>query len=268
MRLLYHVATSGWNAALDGYADPSASYLLGPPARRTDQPQRATSPTRPRKNPGRQSRKDNPKRTNPKEDKCPLQGRTSAGAVESPWPKAWAREPIVYHQYSIMSSLDLALLDRIRQVEELCSANERLCKDNDCLPKKDEALLKEVTRLKNLYDEAEEVIDATVPPQVFTLTDVQQDSEKLAFCTGLKSLERFLASVKFVQTNYGSYKQRQQLQGRPLNLSMEDQLLLMLSHLRLGLLQQDLAYWFGVHISTLSQVWTLWVEFLAGYPYK
>ncbi|EEC02392.1 hypothetical protein IscW_ISCW015990 [Ixodes scapularis] len=68
VRLLYHVTTSGWNAALDGYADPSASYLLGPPARRAEQPQRATSPPRPRKNPGRQSRKDNPRKTNPKED--------------------------------------------------------------------------------------------------------------------------------------------------------------------------------------------------------
>ncbi|KAG0424040.1 hypothetical protein HPB47_000201 [Ixodes persulcatus] len=116
-----------------------------------------------------------------------------------------------------------------------------------------------------MYDEAEQVIDATVPCQVFTLTDVQQDSEKLVFYTGFESLERFLAFVKFVQTNYESYKQRQALQGRPLHLSMKDQLLLVLSQLRLGLLEQDLAYWFGVHVSSLSRVWTLWVEFLADY---
>ncbi|CAN7952073.1 unnamed protein product, partial [Ixodes pacificus] len=65
VRLLYHVATSGWNAALGGYADPSASYHLGPTQRRTDQPPRATSATRPRRNPGRQSRKDNPKKGAP-----------------------------------------------------------------------------------------------------------------------------------------------------------------------------------------------------------
>ncbi|CAN7982274.1 unnamed protein product [Ixodes pacificus] len=47
VRLLYHVAQSGWGAALDGYADPCASLLLGPPvpARRPNQP-RATSPDR------------------------------------------------------------------------------------------------------------------------------------------------------------------------------------------------------------------------------
>ncbi|CAN8014640.1 unnamed protein product, partial [Ixodes persulcatus] len=75
VRLLYHVATSGWNATLDGYADPSASYLLGPPTRRVDQPAQATSPTRARRNPGRQSRKDNPKKNPLKEDN-PDQNRT------------------------------------------------------------------------------------------------------------------------------------------------------------------------------------------------
>ncbi|CAN8031181.1 unnamed protein product [Ixodes persulcatus] len=68
VRPLYHVATSGWNTALEGYADPSASYLLGPPARRTEQPTRATSPARTRRNPNRQSRKDNPKKNPPKDD--------------------------------------------------------------------------------------------------------------------------------------------------------------------------------------------------------
>ncbi|KAG0443594.1 hypothetical protein HPB47_014737 [Ixodes persulcatus] len=154
------------------------------------------------------------------------------------------------HQYSIMTSVDQALRERIRQVEELSSENERLRKDNDCLRKKNEALLKEVAPLKNMYDEAEQVIDATVPPQVFTLTDVQQDSGKLAFYTGFESLKKFLAFVKFVRTGYDSYKQRQAPQGRPLNLSMEDQLLLVLSGLRVGLLEQDLAYRFGVHFST------------------
>lgn len=67
VRLLYHVATSGWSAALDGYADPSASYLLGAPVRRPDPP-RATSP-KTRKNPPRQSRRDNPKKNPGKDDK-------------------------------------------------------------------------------------------------------------------------------------------------------------------------------------------------------
>ncbi|CAN7975580.1 unnamed protein product [Ixodes persulcatus] len=54
VRLLYHVAQSGWGAALEGSADPSASILLGPPVpprrpttTRTTSPERTGSPTRP-----------------------------------------------------------------------------------------------------------------------------------------------------------------------------------------------------------------------------
>ncbi|EEC16569.1 hypothetical protein IscW_ISCW013469 [Ixodes scapularis] len=68
VRLLYHVATSEWNAALDGYADPSVSDRLGPLARQTDQPSRAASPTRPLRNLGRPSLKDNPKKSVPPKD--------------------------------------------------------------------------------------------------------------------------------------------------------------------------------------------------------
>ncbi|KAM7294023.1 uncharacterized protein ISCGN_023570 [Ixodes scapularis] len=168
------------------------------------------------------------------------------------------------HQYSIMTSVDQPLRERIRQVEELSSEKESLRKD-DCQRKKNEALLKEVARLKNMYDEAEQVIDATVPPQVFTLTDVQQDSEKLTFYTGFEFLKKFRAFVKLVQRGYDSYKQRQAPQKMPLNLSMEEQLLLVLSRLRVGLLEQDHAYRFGVHVSTVSRVWTFWVGFLADH---
>lgn len=43
VRLLYHVALSGWQSALQGYADPSASFLLGaplPPSTLPDRPSR------------------------------------------------------------------------------------------------------------------------------------------------------------------------------------------------------------------------------------
>ncbi|KAM7284965.1 hypothetical protein ISCGN_031963 [Ixodes scapularis] len=46
VRLLYHVALSGGGAALDGYADPSATFLLGPPAPRRVATHRGGSPDR------------------------------------------------------------------------------------------------------------------------------------------------------------------------------------------------------------------------------
>lgn len=47
VRLLYHVALSGWQSALQGYADPSASYLLGAPLPQPAQSAPADRPSRP-----------------------------------------------------------------------------------------------------------------------------------------------------------------------------------------------------------------------------
>ncbi|CAN7944898.1 unnamed protein product, partial [Ixodes hexagonus] len=65
VRLFYHVAMSGWGQALDGYADPSATFLLGPPApRRTDTRTRdsATRRTSPVRRPDTRSRRQSPKK--------------------------------------------------------------------------------------------------------------------------------------------------------------------------------------------------------------
>ncbi|KAM7305734.1 uncharacterized protein ISCGN_015630 [Ixodes scapularis] len=175
------------------------------------------------------------------------------------------RDNVDYHQYSITGCIDQALRDRIRQLEELASANEKLRKDNDRLQKENEALRKKVAHLEEMYDKAEEVIDATIPFQNFTLTAVQQDPKKLAFYTGFDSLERFLAFYKFVQAGYEAHKESQGPQRRSPYLSMDDQLLLVLSRLRVGLLEQDLAYRFRIHISTVSRVWTFWIGYLADY---
>lgn len=169
------------------------------------------------------------------------------------------------HPYNRTCSTDQALRDRIVQVGDLLSENEKLGKVNDSLRRENGALQRKVAQLQKIIDEVEQVVDATTSPQCFTLTDIKQDSNKLTFYTGFDSLERFLVFSKFVQTGYETYKRNQAPQGRPLSLSMDDQLLLVLSRLRVGLLEQDLAFRFGVHISTVSRVWTSWVGFLADY---
>ncbi|KAM7314879.1 uncharacterized protein LOC115312713 [Ixodes scapularis] len=50
--------------------------------------------------------------------------------------------------------------------------------------------------------------------------------------------------------------------GRPSSLSTENQLFLVLVRLRLGLFQQDLAHRFNVHQSTVSRLFTAWINFM------
>lgn len=68
VRLLYHVALSGWSTALSGYADPSASFLLGaplPPAASPAAPN--PTPERPSRPPQRGRPPTTRTRTKPKE---------------------------------------------------------------------------------------------------------------------------------------------------------------------------------------------------------
>ncbi|CAN7948427.1 unnamed protein product, partial [Ixodes hexagonus] len=66
VRLLYHVALSGWGTALNGYADPSATFLLGPPpprratSRQTTVPRDTTPPPGPNTRSGNTAKRKSP----------------------------------------------------------------------------------------------------------------------------------------------------------------------------------------------------------------
>lgn len=148
------------------------------------------------------------------------------------------------------------------RIARLQNENMKLQEQNEVLRQKILSLTETVTRLQD------QIGAASVPssPQraSFSMQEIKHDDQKLAFYTGFQGLERFLVFAKFVETGFIAHKE-ENMQGRPSALSVEDQLLLVLCRLRVGLLEQDLAYRFGVHISTVSRVWTFWVDFLSGY---
>ena len=53
--------------------------------------------------------------------------------------------------------------------------------------------------------------------------------------------------------------------GRPHLLDIHEQIFLVLCRLRLGLLEQDLAYRFNISDSTVSRIWAFWIEFMSSY---
>lgn len=65
--------------------------------------------------------------------------------------------------------------------------------------------------------------------------------------------------MKFVEKKYRSMKSKC---GCPAALDIKEQLLLVLSRLRVGLLEQDLAYRFNISLSAVSTLFTFWVDFV------
>ena len=61
---------------------------------------------------------------------------------------------------------------------------------------------------------------------------------------------------------YGQGRKVAPGRGRKSALSLEDQLLVTLMRLRLGRLEQELAYMFNVDAGTISRVFNKWINFL------
>ena len=105
--------------------------------------------------------------------------------------------------------------------------------------------------------------------KAFSIEDVKYDDKKMKFYTGL-SYEQFICLWRFLgpatinlsrvckQSEHTSTKVR----GPKRKLSPENELFLTLVRLRLGLLHTDLAYRFGVSVSTVHDITTTWIQFL------
>ncbi|KAM7297414.1 uncharacterized protein ISCGN_022565 [Ixodes scapularis] len=89
---------------------------------------------------------------------------------------------------------------------------------------------------------AEGVKQTSEKTNVSFTVQLMSDVERLRFYTGFSSVERFQRFVEFVSDGYKVHKEDQTGKGRPPTFSVEDQLILVLSRLRLGLLEKDLAY--------------------------
>ena len=109
--------------------------------------------------------------------------------------------------------------------------------------------------------------------QLFRFDNVK-DNKELEFLTGLNKKQwdavwTFLdvrssndvLSARAAKTE-SSGRTYAQGSGRHSRLSMEDELLLTLMRLRLGRLQEELAYTFGVSESTVSTIFNKWINFL------
>lgn len=93
---------------------------------------------------------------------------------------------------------------------------------------------------------------------------LMEDEKCLKFYTGFSTRDHFIKFLKLVRTRTEGCNPPSGRTGRPSCLSFEDQVAMVLSRLRLGLLEDDLGFRFAVSTSTISRLVTFWVPFLLG----
>ncbi|XP_068097185.1 uncharacterized protein [Hyperolius riggenbachi] len=99
----------------------------------------------------------------------------------------------------------------------------------------------------------------------FCMDSIKNDNKWVRFYTGFDSHEHLTDFLSFLTADQklcaGKIRKRSEV-GPQSALCLEDQLLLVLTRLRLGLLLQDLAFRFRVSESTVSRYWLNWTDLL------
>ncbi|XP_072140765.1 uncharacterized protein [Dermacentor andersoni] len=142
-----------------------------------------------------------------------------------------------------------ATLRKVNYLLEVCGKLEH---ENSLLRKDKAVLQKEVEDLKaQLHDVKVEALKEKLKLKdpVSKVHDFVSDEKRLVFYTGFNSFKRFDAFVEHVE---GMYEALKTGAGRPPALTMKEQLIAVLCRLRVGLLEQDLAYRLKVSVSSTN----------------
>ena len=103
----------------------------------------------------------------------------------------------------------------------------------------------------------------------FSLESIVSDDSKVAFYTGFPSYDHLKICFEFLGPAASQliYRDSRRVldhsnKGRPRSLPPMEEFFLTLVRLRLGLLEQDIAYRFGISQSTVSRIFTSWINFM------
>ncbi|XP_018431998.1 PREDICTED: uncharacterized protein LOC108804655 [Nanorana parkeri] len=162
----------------------------------------------------------------------------------------------------------LLMTDMGQQISQLESEIRNLRCENEILEKKNKDLEEQLERSSGtvLY------LGQQVKHQQnsrddggFCMNSIKNDGKWVRFYTGFDSYEHLADFLSFLTADQrlcsGKIRKRSEV-GPQSALSLEDQLLLVLTRLRLGLLLQDLAFRFRVSESTVSRYWLNWTDLL------
>ena len=101
------------------------------------------------------------------------------------------------------------------------------------------------------------------------LESIVSNDSKVAFYTGFPSYDHLKICFDFLDPAASQliYRDSRKVldhsnKGLPLSLPPMEEFFLTLVRLRLGLLEQDIAYCFGISQSTVSRIFTSWINFM------
>ncbi|XP_053307846.1 uncharacterized protein LOC128470042 [Spea bombifrons] len=162
----------------------------------------------------------------------------------------------------------MLLADTGQQISQLEAEIKNLHCENEILEKKNKDLQEQLAQssgtvlylgqqVKDRENQREE--------KSFSMSSIKNESKLVRFYTGFESYEQLVDFLTFLTADQklcaGKIRKRTEV-GPQSALNLEDQLLLVLTRLRLGLLLQDLAFRFRVSESTVSRYWLNWTELL------
>ncbi|KAM3923538.1 uncharacterized protein RB166_012553 isoform 1-T2 [Leptodactylus fuscus] len=162
----------------------------------------------------------------------------------------------------------MLLCDTGQQISELESEIQNLTCEKEMLEKKNKELQEQLERTSGTIlhlDQQVKQQEHSREDANFCMNSIKNDNKWVRFYTGFYSYEHltdFLGFLTADQKLCTGKIQRKTEVGPQSALSLEDQLLLVLTRLRLGLLLQDLAFRFRVSESTVSRYWLNWTELL------
>ncbi|KAM5131773.1 uncharacterized protein ACMZJ9_018611 isoform 2-T2 [Mantella aurantiaca] len=162
----------------------------------------------------------------------------------------------------------MLMTDMGQQTSQLESEIRNLRCENEILEKKNKDLEEQLKRSSGtvLYlGQQVKHQESSRNDGGFCMNSIKNDGKWVRFYTGFDSYEHLADFLCFLTADQklcaGKIRKRSEV-GPQSALSLEDQLLLVLTRLRLGLLLQDLAFRFRVSESTVSRYWLNWTDLL------
>ena len=141
-----------------------------------------------------------------------------------------------------------------------CCSTELTIVDIKCMEEKTEEMKKQLIELRTEKKSLK-----------FTLANTADNDKRVSFYTGFPTYAALMAYFKFLgpavsELIYWNSKlhdtSEMKKKGHPRTLAPIQEFFLVLVRLKLGLLEQDLADWFGLSCITISRIFTTWINFL------